>query len=69
MDVFTLLELAAENLQELFRRADVCAEIPETGEVSIRADMEWTMEANTAQQNTMEKFMAVMRKVHSLFKL
>ncbi len=45
VDVFTLLELAAENLQELFRRADVCAEIPETGEVSIRADMEWTMEA------------------------
>lgn len=45
VDVFTVLMLAADNLQELFAEADVCVDIPESGSVLIRADMEWTMEA------------------------
>lgn len=45
VDVFTMLMLAADNLQELFLRAGVFVEIPESGEMLICADMEWTMEA------------------------
>ena len=45
VDVFTGLMLAADNLQELFAEADVRVDIPESGSVLIRADMEWTMEA------------------------
>ena len=45
VDVFTILMLAADNLREMFLRADVFADIPESGEMLIRADMEWTMEA------------------------
>lgn len=45
VDVFTLLELAAGNLQELFREAGVSVDIPENGSASIRGDLEWTMEA------------------------
>lgn len=45
VDVFTLLELSAENMEELFREAAVRADIQEAGEVIIQADMEWTMEA------------------------
>ena len=44
-DVFTLLILAAENLQELFRGSDTSIEIPEQGEMFISVDMDWTMEA------------------------
>ena len=44
-DVFTLLVLAADNLQELCRNSDTSIEIPEQGEMLIWADMEWTMEA------------------------
>lgn len=45
VDVFTLLTLAADNLQELFLKAKVSAEIPEAGGMMICADMDWTMEA------------------------
>lgn len=45
VDVFTLLTLAAENLQELFLKTGVIINIPESGEVTIHADLEWTMEA------------------------
>ena len=45
VDVFTVLMLAVDNLQELFVEADVCVNIPESGSVLICADMEWTMEA------------------------
>lgn len=45
VDVFTVLMLAADNLQELFAEADVRVDIPESGSVLICADMEWTMEA------------------------
>lgn len=44
-DVFTLLTLAADNLQELFSKAEVNIEIPEAEAVEVSADMEWTLEA------------------------
>lgn len=44
LDVFTLLMLAADNLQELFQAADVSVHIPESAAV-IHADLDWTMEA------------------------
>lgn len=44
-DVFTLLTLAADNLQELFAQADVQIEIPESEAVDVFVDMDWTMEA------------------------
>ena len=43
--VFKILTLASENVQELFSNASVSVEIPESGEVLIYADMDWTMEA------------------------
>lgn len=45
VDVFTLLMLAADNLQELFAKADVTVQIPEAGETIVYADLDWTMEA------------------------
>lgn len=45
VDVFTLVMLAADNLQELFKAAGVSVEIPESGEKIISADPDWTMEA------------------------
>ncbi len=45
VDVFTVLTLAADNLQEVFSEADVSLNIPEAGEVEITADLDWTMEA------------------------
>ena len=45
VDAFTVLMLAADNLQELFLMADVSVNIPESGGVVICADVEWTMEA------------------------
>lgn len=45
VDVFTLLMLAAENLQQLFLEKNITVEIPEAEEMSISADMDWTMEA------------------------
>ncbi len=45
VDIFTVLMLAADNLQEMFSRAGILVDIPEMGEMLIYADMEWTMEA------------------------
>ncbi len=45
IDVFTVLMLAADNLQEMFSQAGVLADIPEAGEMAVYGDMEWTMEA------------------------
>lgn len=45
VDVFTLLMLAADNLQELFAKAAVSVHIPESGETIVYADLDWTMEA------------------------
>ena len=44
VDVFTVLTLAADNLQELFEQADVSIDIPELGEIEITGDLDWTME-------------------------
>lgn len=44
-DVFTLLTLAADGLQELFSASGASVIIPEMGEMLISADMDWTMEA------------------------
>lgn len=45
IDVFTVLVLAADNLQELFRDTGTSIEILELGEMLISGDLEWTMEA------------------------
>lgn len=45
VDIFTVLTLAADNLQEVFSEAGICADIPEAGELEITADLDWTMEA------------------------
>lgn len=45
VDVFTLLVLAADNLQELFVNFNASIDIPELGEMRIIADLDWTMEA------------------------
>lgn len=45
VDVFTLLVLAADNLQELFVSSGTSIDIPELGEMLVIADLDWTMEA------------------------
>ena len=45
VDVFTLLVLAADNLQELFVSSRTSVDIPEQGEMLVTADLDWTMEA------------------------
>lgn len=45
VDVFTLLVLAADNLQELFDGSRTLVDIPELGETPVTADLDWTMEA------------------------
>lgn len=45
VDVFTLLTLAADNLQEIADEKFVLIDIPDRGEIEIKADLEWTMEA------------------------
>lgn len=45
VDVFTMLVLAADNLQELFTESGTSIEIPELGELAVTADLDWTMEA------------------------
>ena len=44
VDVFTLLVLAADNLQELFVSSRAAVDIPEQGEMLVTADLDWTME-------------------------
>lgn len=44
-DVYTLLMLAADNLQEIFGQSQVIADIPELEEMAVNVDREWTMEA------------------------
>lgn len=44
-DVFTLLVLAADNLQELLAESGTSVDIPELGEMAVTVDPEWTMEA------------------------
>lgn len=45
IDVLTVLVLAADHLQELFKGSDTSIDIPELGEIAIKADLDWTMEA------------------------
>jgi len=45
VDVFTLLVLAADNLQELLTQTGTSVDIPELGEMAVTADLDWTMEA------------------------
>lgn len=45
VDIFTLLTLASDNLQEMFMKKGVSIDVPETGGVEIEADLDWTMEA------------------------
>lgn len=44
-DVFTLLVLAADNLQEIIEENGNSVDIPELGEMPVIVDKEWTMEA------------------------
>lgn len=44
-DVFTLLMLSADNLQELLKASNTSVDIPEAGEMAAAVDPEWTMEA------------------------
>ncbi|MBD5523813.1 MAG: HAMP domain-containing histidine kinase [Lachnospiraceae bacterium] len=44
-DVFTLLVLSADNLQELLAESGTSVDIPELGEMAVTVDPEWTMEA------------------------
>lgn len=55
VDVFTVLVLAADNLQELFVDSGTSIDIPELGEMLIKADLDWTMEAiMNVMKNCME---------------
>lgn len=45
VDVYTLLVLAADNLQGLSADAGMTIDIPQIGEMMIAADLDWTMEA------------------------
>lgn len=44
-DVYTLLMLAADNLQEIFSQWKVSADIPELEKMTVKVDLDWTMEA------------------------
>lgn len=43
--LYTVLMLAADNLQDLLAKSNVSVDIPELGEITIQADLDWTMEA------------------------
>ncbi len=45
VDVYTVLNLAAENLNDLLLKENISVEIPDNGCIEIYGDMEWTMEA------------------------
>lgn len=45
VDVYTILVLAADNLQELFADCGTSIDIPELGGMMVIADPDWTMEA------------------------
>lgn len=44
-DVYTLLTLAADNLYEICAQSKVSIDIPELGEMIVKVDLDWTMEA------------------------
>ena len=45
VDLYTALNLAAENLNDLLRENYISIEIPENGSIEFFGDLEWTMEA------------------------
>lgn len=45
VDIYTALNLATENLDDLLRKEEVSVEIPDNGCIEFFGDMEWTMEA------------------------
>ena len=45
VDLYTVLMLDADNLQDLLAKSNVSVDIPELGEITIQADLDWTMEA------------------------
>lgn len=45
VDIYTALNLAAENLNDLLRTEKVSVDIPDNGCIEFFGDMEWTMEA------------------------
>lgn len=45
VDIYTALNLAAENLYDLLKKENISISIPDKGCVEICGDMEWTMEA------------------------
>ena len=54
-DVYTLLVLAADNLQELFVNSGTSIDISELGEMLVIVDLDWTMEAiMNVMKNCME---------------
>ncbi|MBU3875402.1 HAMP domain-containing histidine kinase [Faecalicatena sp. AGMB00832] len=45
VDVFTILVLASDNLQELLTETGTYVDIPELGGMAVSVDLDWTMEA------------------------
>ena len=45
VDLYTVLNLAADNLNDLLRKNHIAVEIPENGCIEFWGDLEWTMEA------------------------
>lgn len=45
VDIYTALNLAAENLNDLLMKENISLDIPDHGRLEIYGDMEWTMEA------------------------
>lgn len=45
VDIYTALNLAAENLNDLLRKENIFVEIPDKGCIEFSGDLEWTMEA------------------------
>ena len=45
MDVYTVLNLAVDNLEGLMSEKNILADIPYNGCAEFMGDMEWTMEA------------------------
>lgn len=45
VDIYTVLNLAADNLNDLLSKENVSVEIPDKGCIEFLGDMEWTMEA------------------------
>ena len=45
VDLYTVLNLAADNLNDLLRKNHITVDIPENGCIEFSGDLEWTMEA------------------------